>query len=90
MPVAAGSAYYVEFITCSSITGAAVNADSLPTAVATRNGVDDASFSLAVANMDAGRYKVSGTVPSGLRRATAVQVGVAATVASISGEGRDR
>jgi hypothetical protein len=75
--------YYAEFVTSGS-SGAAVNADSLPTAEATKNGADDSGFSLTVANIDAGRYKVTGTVPAGYTQGMIVQVSVAATISTIA------
>jgi hypothetical protein len=50
--------------TCSAATGAATNADVLPTATAYRNGTSDAGFVLTVANVATGLYKVTGTVPA--------------------------
>jgi hypothetical protein len=63
-----------------------VNADSLPVATANRNGADDDAFVLAVANLDAGRYKVSGTIPSGYAGADVLNVSVAATVGGVAGK----
>lgn len=82
----AGSAYYKEFVTSSPATGAATNADSLPTATANHNGTDDGSFALTVTNIDAGRYKITGTVPSGYGVGDVVNVSVQATCSSITGK----
>src|SRR5215831_18359702 len=83
--VGPGSNYYAEFTTANPGTGAAQNADSLPLATATRNGTDDATFTLTVTNMATGRYKVAGTVPGGYAAGDQVQVSVTATVATIPG-----
>lgn len=58
--IASGS--YSGIFAVTSNTGAAVNADSLPTATAYHNGVLDAGFTLTVVNETTGIYKVSGTV----------------------------
>jgi hypothetical protein len=79
--------YYTEFTTQRFDTGAATNGDSLPTATATKNGTDDGAFTLTVANIDTGRYKISGTVPAGYAANDVVQISVAATVNSVSGKG---
>ena len=86
MPTVGGGNYYAEFITQNPSTGAAQNADSLPAATATHNGTDDGTFSLTVANIDTGRYKVTGTVPVGYAVGDFVQVSVAATVNTIAGK----
>lgn len=81
----AGQDYYAEFVTTSPSTGGAMNADALPVATATVNGVDDAGFALTVANLDAGRYKITGVVPA-YAAGTRVQVSIAATVGTIAGK----
>jgi hypothetical protein len=86
MPITAGSTYNAEFVTSNPTTGAAQNADSLPVATANHNGTDDATFTLTVTNLDTGRYKVSGTVPSGYAAGDSVWITVAATVATIAGK----
>jgi len=78
--------YYAEFTTTHPTTGAAQNADTLPVATATKNGVDDGTFALTVTNMDAGRYKLTGTVPAGYVAGDRVQITVAATVNSVAGK----
>jgi len=77
------SIYYAVFTTTSPNTGAAKNADSLPTAIAVRNGVDDGSFSLTVVNIDIGRYRVSGTIPAYANGDT-VQIVITAVVDGIT------
>lgn len=78
--------YYKLFTTSSPSTGAAVNADSLPTATANHNGADDSSFTLTVTNVDTGRYKITGTIPSGYSSGDVVNIEVSATVSAIAGK----
>lgn len=78
-----GAAYYAEFTTSSS-TGAAANADSTPAATANHNGSDDGAFALSVANLDAGRYKVTGTVPGGYSQGDRFMVSISATIGGIA------
>jgi hypothetical protein len=80
-----GDSYYCEFSTASPSTGAAQNADSLPVATPNHNGADDGSFTLTVANVTTGRYKVTGTIPTGYAGGDVVNVSVAATVNTIAG-----
>lgn len=82
-----GQAYYKEFTTSNPTTGAAANADALPAATANRNGADDAAFVLTVANLDTGRYKITGTVPAGYVEGDVVNVTVAATVGGVAAKG---
>lgn len=77
----AGSAYYGMFITATGLNEA-TDADSLPSATATKNGVDDATFVLTVANIDTGRYKISGTVPA-YSEGDTVQISVSYAVSSV-------
>jgi hypothetical protein len=79
--------YYGEFTTASFTTGAATTADSMPTATATKNGADDGTFALAVALLDTGRYKITGTVPAGYAKGDQVQVSVSAIVGGVTGKG---
>ena len=79
--------YYAEFCTQRFDTGAATNADALPVATANHNGTDDAGFVLTVTNIDAGRYKVTGTIPNTYAKGDVVSVSVAATVNSVAGKG---
>jgi hypothetical protein len=60
-----GDSISVEFVVSNPSTGAAVNADALPTTVVVHNGTDTGAVSLTVTNVDTGRYLVSGTVPGG-------------------------
>jgi hypothetical protein len=77
-------AYTTQFTTHDTETGAGTDADSLPTATATRNGTDDATFTLTVTNMATGRYKVAGTVPAGYVDGDLIQIVINATVNSTS------
>ncbi len=77
--------YYKEFVTTSPSTGAAANADSLPTATANHNGTDDGTFTLTVTNIDTGRYKITGTVPA-YSSGDVVNVSIAATCSSVAGK----
>ncbi len=79
-------AYYGLFITSDPDTGDALDADSLPTATAVKNGVDDGSFTLTVANIDTGRYKITGTIPAGYVAGNVVQIVVSATVVGVAGK----
>ncbi len=78
--------YFKVFTTASPTTGAATNADSLPVATANKNGTDDGTFTLTVANLDTGRYKITGTVPGGYASGDCVNVTIAATVGGIAGK----
>ena len=71
--------YYATFPTQNS-SGAATDADSLPTATARQNGVTDGAFALTVANLSTGLYKITGTVPAGYAAGDSVQVEVSATI----------
>ncbi len=77
-------AYTAQFTTHATETGAPTNADTLPTANATRNGTDDAGFVLTVTNLATGRYKITGSVPASYVEGDLVQIVVNATVDSTS------
>lgn len=79
-----GDPYVTLFTTSNPTTGAAQNADSLPVATANRNGNDDGAFTLTVANLDTGRYRVTGTIPGGYVSGDTIHVTVAATVAGVA------
>lgn len=87
MSYQASDAYVGEFCTQAFATGIATNADSLPTATANKNGTDDAAFVLTCANIDTGRYKITGTVPVGYVAGDVVNISVAATVLTVGGKG---
>lgn len=79
-----GGQFACEFVTSNHSTGAAVDADSLPAATANRNGVDDGAFTLTVAKIDTGRYKVTGTIPSGYAAGDVLNISFAATISSVA------
>jgi hypothetical protein len=74
---------YSRLFVCSSGSGAAVDADSLPVATASRNSVDDAGFVLTVAKIDTGRYRITGQVPA-YSVGDLVDVSVAATIQGVA------
>jgi hypothetical protein len=80
-----GDAWSVQFSTLGA-TGAAVNADTTPTVVVYRNGVDDTvNWSLtAVVNPATGRYRVTGTVNPAAVHGDLVEVEVTATIATVA------
>ncbi len=80
----AGDAYVCQFTTQSTDTAEATDADSLPTAIANRNGTDDATFSLTVTKLATGRYKVTGTVPAGYASGDIVDIVASAMVSTVS------
>lgn len=73
---------YVPFAVNSS-TGAATNADSLPTAVLVRNGAVDGAVSVTVTNLSTGAYLASFAVPSGYAAGDELVVLASATVATV-------
>lgn len=81
-----GDSYVVEFTTSNPNTGAAVNADSPPTATADFDGSGTGAMALTVASLDAGRYKASGTIPGTRVKGDTLNVSVAATVAGVAGK----
>lgn len=84
MAYRSGDVYYKELTTRNLTTGASADADLLPVASANHNGVDDASFVLAVAHLDLGRYMISGVIPSGYSDNDVVNVTVETTVGGIT------
>lgn len=78
-----GETAYVSFTTNDS-TGAAVNADSLPTASLVRNGAVDGDVTVAVANLSTGAYVASFAVPGGYSVGDDLEVLISATVDSIA------
>jgi len=81
-----GMAFYCLFTTQQFDSGSSSDADSLPVAIATKNGIDDVSFVLTIAKLDIGRYKISGTIPLGYTTNDVVQISVGATVGGVSGK----
>jgi hypothetical protein len=81
------SAFVLAFSVNSPVTGAAVNADSLPSAVAYKDGVDySGTLTLTVANLTTGRYKITGTTPADCPVPSTLHVFISATVAGIAVE----
>lgn len=77
-----GQSFVLEFIT-SGAAGVAVNADSLPTASLAKNGIDDGAVTLVVVNIDAGRYKITGTIPISYAAGDSISVNRNATISSV-------
>ena len=77
---------YTALFTTTVAGGAAGNADSLPTVVANHNGTDDSTFTaaLTVANLDAGRYSVTGTVPAGYAGGDTVTIVAVAVIGGVT------
>ncbi len=80
-----GDTYWGSFTTQRFDTGAATDADSLPTASLRHNGTVDGAVTLTVANTGTGTYSVTGTIPVGYAAGDSVQIEVAATVNSVAG-----
>jgi len=83
--VKSGQNVVAEFVTSHPSTGAATDADSLPTAVLTVDGVDDAA-TVTVTNVGTGRYKAAVTLPT-LTAGQCVAIVVVATVNAVDGSG---
>jgi hypothetical protein len=81
-PFRPGESYGVQFVTRGS-TGL-VNADSTPTVVMSRNGIDDGTVTFAVSNPATGRYRATATIPSGYAPGDRLEVIVTATVAGFT------
>jgi hypothetical protein len=77
-----GDGYYNEFVTASS-GGAAIDADVLPTAVVTHNGVADPAFALTVAHLDTGHYSLVGTIPATYQGGDTFVVTITATIQTV-------
>lgn len=75
-----GDSITTEFVTSAASTGAATNADSLPTAALARNGTDDGTVTVTVTNIDAGRYKAAWTIPVGYAAGDEVVLIASATI----------
>jgi len=83
--VKSGQNVVAEFTTSHPSTGAATDADSLPTAVLTVDGTDDAA-TVTVTDVGTGRYKAAVTLPT-LTAGQLVAIVVSATVNSVAGSG---
>jgi hypothetical protein len=80
-----GMTFVGMFSTQRFDTGVATDADSLPVATASKNGVDDSGFVLTVAKIDTGRYRVTGTIPLTYVTNDVIHVSVMAMVNSVIG-----
>lgn len=74
----------IREFTTSGASGAAVNADSLPTGTLAKNGVDDVAVTVTVVNIDTGRYKATCLIPINYLAGDTISLTINATVASIS------
>jgi hypothetical protein len=85
--------YYTEFCTQRFDTGTATNADALPVATVMKNGVDDGisptawSTGITITGIDAGRYRITGTVPTSYTPGDIIDISVQAVVNSVTGKG---
>ncbi len=78
--------YSKQFTTASPSSGAAANADSLPTATADFVGTGTGAMALTVASVSTGLYRITGTIPAGRVRGDVLNVSVAATVGGVAGK----
>lgn len=79
----AGDAYTKSF-TISNSTGAAANADSLPTGSILRNGAADGAVTVTITNPATGQYKAAATIPGGYAVDDVVELLIAATVGGVA------
>lgn len=75
---------YASSFAISSSTGAASNADSLPTGSLLRSGVLDASTSVVISNTATGLYKAACTIPSGYLPGDTVELLISASVVGVA------
>lgn len=68
-----GDIFYSEFTT-NNISGVSTNTDVTPWGTMVKNGLDDTSVAVFINNIDAGRYVVSGTIPSNYVKGQSVGV----------------
>lgn len=68
--------------TITDPTGALVNGDSLPTAILVIGGVNDAAV-MTVSNLSTGKYKIVGTMPSGIANGKSVELEISVTIGGI-------
>jgi hypothetical protein len=80
-----GDSLKYSFVTQDG-TGAALNADSTPTATLRRNGSNDGSVTVTVANNAAGDYTASATIPATYSGGDLLELLVAATVKGVAGK----
>lgn len=77
-----GDSLVVEFIVLAT-TGAAVDADALPTGLLARNGIDDAT-SVTITHVDTGRYRASCTIPSGWSEGDTIAIVASSIVSGVA------
>lgn len=80
-----GETVTIDFTTASPTTGAAANADSLPTGSLVLNGTDNAA-TVTVTNKEVGVYKAAVTLPT-VTDGDELQLRIAATVGGVAGKG---
>ena len=85
MSIRSGQSVTVEFVTSNASTGAATNADSLPTGTLYLNGASNAA-TVTVTNLATGLYSAAVTLPA-LAVGDVVALVIAATVATVAGKG---
>jgi hypothetical protein len=81
-----GQTITCDFAVSNPLSGAAVNADSLPTGVLVIDGVDNGA-TVTIANKSTGNYSASVTVPGGTTAGATVQIRVTAVVNTVTGKG---
>lgn len=86
MQVKSGQAVVTGFGTQAPTTGAATNADSLPTGILYVDGVADAAV-VTVTNVATGRYKAAVTLPA-LTAGQMTWIWISATVGGVAGGGK--
>lgn len=78
-----GNAFTAGF-TVSSSTGAATDADSLPTGTLYRNGAADTDVTVTITHQTTGVYKLACTIPSGYNVGDGISVLIDASVSGIN------
>jgi hypothetical protein len=78
-----GNAFTASFTVASS-TGAATDADTLPTGVLYRNGAADTDVTVTITNQATGVYKLACTIPSGYSAGDVISVLISASVAGVA------
>lgn len=74
---------YAAIFTTSASTGAAADADSLPTATADHVGGGTGAFALTVTHMATGIYRVTGTLPGTFAKGDVLNIYASATIGGI-------
>lgn len=81
-----GDTYARYFTTSDPATGAATDADSLPTVAAYHAGSGTGAFAPAVAKVATGLYSVTGTIPGTFAAGDVVNLVLAAVVGGVTGK----